>query len=300
MNSAKLWATGAFGLGVAVSISANVAHTYHPGADVIAAAHQAGGYVPPIGAQVAAAFYPLALLLVVELLARMPWPGGWWWRLARYGGTGLVAAVAAVVSYRHMAALLAAYGEDELTSRIGPAAVDGLMVVASFALLALGREATTATTPAEAPAERPALPAVADETADPGTDDAPAEQEERGAIGHGSATWTAWPLPALQVADDDAAGAVPGVDLSHPGRRVADDGHAGHDPIRSLADAVRSASASGLSRRRIAEEFEISRHRVNKILGPELQPEMAGASTARPINGHPVDHPPGTDDLTDA
>jgi Protein of unknown function (DUF2637) len=132
VSRARLWATAAFLLGVAVSVAANVAHTWYiPGASGR----------PPVGAQLAAAFYPLALLLTVEILARVPWPVGPWWAAARYGGTALVAGVAAVVSYRHMAALLAAYGEDALTAAIGPLAVDGLMVVASFALLAIGREA---------------------------------------------------------------------------------------------------------------------------------------------------------------
>jgi hypothetical protein len=62
---------------------------------------------------------------------------GFWWGIARYGGTGLVAVVAAVMSYRHMRSLLASYGEDPLNAAIGPLAVDGLMVVAGFALLAM-------------------------------------------------------------------------------------------------------------------------------------------------------------------
>ena len=96
-----------------------------------------------LGARIAAAFVPLALLLAVECMTRPRWhrrPGAWsgfWWGLARYGGTGLVALVAAVLSYRHMSALLLAYGEDALNAAIGPLAVDGLMVVAGFALLAM-------------------------------------------------------------------------------------------------------------------------------------------------------------------
>ncbi|MFG2021088.1 DUF2637 domain-containing protein [Actinomadura geliboluensis] len=149
MSGGKGWASVAFGLGVAVSVAANVAHTYYiPGAGR-----------PPVGAQLAAAFYPLALLLVVEILARVPWPGGLAWTAARYGGTSVVAGVAAVVSYRHMAALLTAYGEDALTARIGPLAVDGLMVVASFALLAIGRQAHAEAAPVAVPS--PAAPPVA-------------------------------------------------------------------------------------------------------------------------------------------
>lgn len=137
------WAAAAFVLGVAVSVAANVAHTYHvPGVSGR----------PPIGAQVAAAFYPLALLLVVEILARVPWPAAWPWKLARYGGALTVAAVAAIVSYRHMSALLIAYGEDRITATIGPLAVDGLVVVSSLGLLAIGRQASVIAEPAAAPA----------------------------------------------------------------------------------------------------------------------------------------------------
>jgi hypothetical protein len=50
----------------------------------------------------------------------------------------VVALVAAVTSYRHMRALLLAYGEDSVTATIQPLSVDGLMLVASLALMALG------------------------------------------------------------------------------------------------------------------------------------------------------------------
>jgi Protein of unknown function (DUF2637) len=125
-SGARLVAWSAFLLGIAASVAANVAHA------------QAG-----LGPRIAAAFVPLALLLAVECMTRPLWhrrPGAWsawWWGLARYGGTGLVALVAAVMSYRHMRGLLVLYGEDGLNAAIGPLAVDGLMVVAGFALLAM-------------------------------------------------------------------------------------------------------------------------------------------------------------------
>jgi hypothetical protein len=56
--------------------------------------------------------------------------------VVRYLGLGLVAAVAAVVSYRHLSGLLTHYGEDPWTAQFGPLAVDGLMVMATGALLA--------------------------------------------------------------------------------------------------------------------------------------------------------------------
>jgi hypothetical protein len=72
-----------------------------------------------------------------------------------------VGVVAAVVSYRHLSGLLAFYGEDTLTATIGPLAVDGLMVMATSALIATSTVATrrpdtapdiqTDTTPVKSP-----------------------------------------------------------------------------------------------------------------------------------------------------
>ena len=75
-------------------------------------------------------------LVAIEVLARVSWPAGGRWLAIRFGGLGPVALVAAVVSYRHLSGLLAFYGEDTITSTVGPLAVDGLMVMATGALLA--------------------------------------------------------------------------------------------------------------------------------------------------------------------
>lgn len=138
-----------FGLGIAASVAANVAH-----AD------------PATGPRVAAAFWPLALLLAVEVLTRVQWSAGVGYALARYAGVGAVATVAAVMSYRHMAALLARYGEDGFGAHLGPLGVDGLMVVSGVALLSEAarraeRSAERAgTVPAAVPVSVPATPVV--------------------------------------------------------------------------------------------------------------------------------------------
>jgi hypothetical protein len=75
----------------------------------------------------------------VEVITRVSWRPGFLFGLARYGGTTLVATVAAVMSYRHMAGLLAIWGEDVWGAHLGPLAVDGLMVVAAAALLTMSR-----------------------------------------------------------------------------------------------------------------------------------------------------------------
>ncbi|WP_432981576.1 hypothetical protein [Dactylosporangium sp. CA-233914] len=127
------WAyTGAL-LGGAVSVAANVAHSYVPPVG------SEQGWSPNFGAVVGAVFWPIAVFVAVEILARVIWPNGRAWTALRFLGLLPVALVAAVVSYRHLSGLLQFYGEDDLTMLIGPLAVDGLMVMATGALIATGR-----------------------------------------------------------------------------------------------------------------------------------------------------------------
>jgi lambda repressor-like predicted transcriptional regulator len=147
------WAyTGAL-LGGAVSVAANVAHSYVPPADAPA------GWRPHGGAVVGAVFWPFALFVAVEIFARISWPAGRRWTALRFLGLLPVALVAAVVSYRHLSGLLAFYHEDGLTAVIGPLAVDGLMVMATGALIATATRRAAVTEPVTAPAaERSAEP----------------------------------------------------------------------------------------------------------------------------------------------
>ncbi|WP_433054224.1 DUF2637 domain-containing protein [Dactylosporangium sp. CS-033363] len=126
----RTWAYIGTIFGGVASLAANVAHCY------VAPVGAPLGWSPEVGAVATAMFWPIALFVAVEILIRTEWPAGKWWWLARYGGVLIVAAVAAVVSYRHLSALIRHYGEDGLTSMFGPAAVDGLMVMAATALLA--------------------------------------------------------------------------------------------------------------------------------------------------------------------
>jgi hypothetical protein len=120
-------------LGGAVSVAANVAHSFVPPDG------GAPAWRPEPGAVVAAVFWPVALFVVVEIVARTDWPAGRRWVALRYAGLLPVALVAAVVSYRHLSGLLDHYAESALTARLGPLAVDGLMVTASAALVASSR-----------------------------------------------------------------------------------------------------------------------------------------------------------------
>lgn len=124
------WAYTGLLLGGGFSIAANIAHSYVPPAGA------AAGWAPHAGAVVSAVVWPVFLFVAIEILARADWPTGFWWGALRYGGLLPVALVAAGVSYQHLSGLLAFYGENHLTALFGPLAVDGLMVMATGALIA--------------------------------------------------------------------------------------------------------------------------------------------------------------------
>jgi len=117
----------AFGIGIIISVSANVGHIWFvskPSAEAM------------VSAMVFAAFWPVALAVAVEVLSRVTWPAAFRW--PGLVGTVLVGGVALVVSYRHMNSLLLYFGESELSAALGPVGVDGLLIVGGFALLAIG------------------------------------------------------------------------------------------------------------------------------------------------------------------
>jgi hypothetical protein len=162
------WAYIGAALGGTVSIAANVAHSYVPPVGAPAE------WSPQTGAVVGAVFWPVALFVATEILARVAWPSGRGWSALRFAGLLPVALVAALVSYKHLAGLLHFYGEDAVTSHLGPLAVDGLMVMATGALLATARRVAVpavdtvpvaveavAETPAAAVIEAPAVPVPA-------------------------------------------------------------------------------------------------------------------------------------------
>jgi hypothetical protein len=126
------WAVRAtLALGVAASVAANVLH-----AD------------PNPISQAIAAWPPLALLLTVELISRVPVHRR---DLAviRILATAVIATIAAWVSYQHMVAVATRYGETGASPYLLPISVDGLVVVASVSLVELaGRIRTTNPDPA--------------------------------------------------------------------------------------------------------------------------------------------------------
>src|SRR3954452_2230077 len=119
-------------LGVAASVVANVLHAQDN----------------PIS-QAIAAWPPLALLLTVELISRVPVHRRSL-AFARLFATATIAGIAAWVSYWHMAGVAARYGETGAAPYLLPLSVDGLIVVASICLVELGSRITAALNQAEA------------------------------------------------------------------------------------------------------------------------------------------------------
>lgn len=127
------WAVrAALALGVAASVAGNVLHA-------------AGGIV----SQIIAAWSPLALLITVELISRVPVHR----RLlaaVRWLATATIASIAAWVSYWHMVGVAVRYGETGASPYLLPLSVDGLVVVASVCLVELGGQIRAA---ADSPAD---------------------------------------------------------------------------------------------------------------------------------------------------
>jgi hypothetical protein len=138
------WAVrAALMLGVAASVAANILHAR-----------------PNPISQTISAWPPLALLLTIELISRVPMHRRSLAAL-RVLATVAIAGIAAWVSYWHMQGVAFRFGESTDSSYLLPISVDGLIVVASVSLVELGgriRDAEEArllamTAPAVAPVQ---------------------------------------------------------------------------------------------------------------------------------------------------
>jgi hypothetical protein len=146
---------GALVLGVAASIAANVLHAR-----------------PNPISQAIAAWPPLALLVTVELISRVP-AHQRLLAIARLLTITVIGGIAAWVSYWHMAGVAIRYGETGASPYLLPLSVDGLVVVASISLVELGGRiratahhhqpvaATDVAVPAPRPAGGPSQPTPA-------------------------------------------------------------------------------------------------------------------------------------------
>jgi Protein of unknown function (DUF2637) len=126
-------------LGVAASVAANVLHA-----------------LPHLISQLIAAWPPIALLLTVELISRVPVHRKLL-AAARLLATTAIAGIAAWVSYWHMVGVAGRYGETGLSAYLLPISVDGLIVVASISLVELSARLQVAQSTPAAP--HPAPPA---------------------------------------------------------------------------------------------------------------------------------------------
>jgi hypothetical protein len=126
-------------LGVAASVAGNVLHAQ-----------------PTLVGRAIAAWSPLALLLAVELISRVP-VHKLILSILRMLSTAGIAGIAAWVSYGHMVSVAQRHGENSTSAHLLPLSVDGLVVVASVSLVEIAarlRQATAATSAVgqEAPA----------------------------------------------------------------------------------------------------------------------------------------------------
>ncbi|RNH99658.1 DUF2637 domain-containing protein [Micromonospora aurantiaca] len=117
-------------LGVAASVAANVLHAR-----------------PNPISQIIAAWPPLALLLTVELISRVP-HHRWQLGAIRVTAATCIAAIAAWVSYWHLAGVAARYGENSYgAAYLLPISVDGLVIVASVSLIEISARIRATTVP---------------------------------------------------------------------------------------------------------------------------------------------------------
>lgn len=171
MNGAQLsrirWGVrGALLLGVATSVAANVLHAR-----------------PNPISQAIAAWPPLALLLTVELISRIPVHRRSL-SAVRLAATAFIAGIAAWVSYWHMAGVASRYGEIGAAPYLMPLSVDGLVVVASVCLVELSGRLLPADVKPDTTEDKPAdvKPDVAPPAAKPAGSRTPRKRDTGKAV----------------------------------------------------------------------------------------------------------------------
>lgn len=123
IRTGRRWAYVTMLTMLSLSVAGNIAHTVHVNPN------------PSVRALVYAVAWPVMVWAAVELFVRVPWQAILTHRLVRWVGILLVAAIAGLVSYRHLRGLLIADGEEWTVYTFGPLAVDGLMLMSTLALL---------------------------------------------------------------------------------------------------------------------------------------------------------------------
>jgi hypothetical protein len=129
LPGARLVAWLSFVFGTVVSVAFNVLAAFLPPPDA------ATDWQPSTWAVVGSTVWPLGLLLSVELLARTARRRTFFAYAIRYGGMTVVAVFSAVISYQHIRAVLLGWHYPELSATVGPFVIDGLMVLAGYAMI---------------------------------------------------------------------------------------------------------------------------------------------------------------------
>jgi hypothetical protein len=134
--------------GFALSFWANIRDAYIPEIpDGVAGADWREGYPgykeldPTIFDLVTAGFFPVAVFVAIELLARVAWKDTWPHRILRWAGVGSLTAVALIVSYSHLRTGFLLAGWNPEMASLAPAAIDGFMVLCTVVLLMTGHPA---------------------------------------------------------------------------------------------------------------------------------------------------------------
>lgn len=132
-------------------------HAVLAAALIVSVAANVTAAAPTWTGRAVAAWPPIALLLIVDVLGKAPVAAGWLGRLS-VAAAGLVALVAAVASFSHMRHVAQAAGESELVAVLFPLSVDGCAVVCSIALVEINRRLKIGSVPEEPPPASPHPP----------------------------------------------------------------------------------------------------------------------------------------------
>ncbi|WP_243709778.1 DUF2637 domain-containing protein [Micromonospora sp. 15K316] len=276
-------------LGVAASVAANVLHAR-----------------PNPISQIIAAWPPLALLLTVELISRVP-HHRWYLGAIRITAAAIIALIAAWVSYWHLVGVAARYGESGYgAAYLLPISVDGLVLVASVSLVEITariRAASTRTAPATAELSRapaaavPTLSAPDEDTvaapstrryrrADPGRPAAPATAARRPTSLHHAPTASSDGSDA--DGGDDPAAPRPGIDQRGPGNVLAADVAKSPTAGTGRPAIVRRAKASGPPPSETAPQAAPV---TNAEVTPTPAEGIAAPSAAEGTSGHGLTTP---------
>lgn len=133
-TTGRFWAYVGLVLGASASLAANVRHTYLPPEGAPA------NWTPGADSLAAAVFWPVALFVGLEVMARSNFSAGWRGVAARVLGVGPVTFVAGLASYLHLSGLLDHLGEVDPIVYFGPLGVDGLMLMCSAVLISTAKQ----------------------------------------------------------------------------------------------------------------------------------------------------------------